>query len=223
MNVEKATRFLASSITETRKSRIASVVASRTNNVAVLLENITGKGNENATLRSMDALGFQNIHLVRSPEIVKKIKTKDSRTDSGAQNWITICNWTSVSACVKHLKESGYKIAAASPDTSVSISEVDFTKKIVVAFGNEWSGVSDALLQGSDLTFSLPMCGFVRSFNVSVAVAITLYHAYMQRVLKLVSINRQYLLASFPLVFSLFQYVNSLYISLVQGMRLVRE
>ena len=193
MNVVKATRVLASFIAEARKSRIASAVASRTNNVAVLLENITGKGNEYAALRSMDALGFQNVHLVRSPETVGKVKNKDSRTDSGAQNWITISNWTSVSACVKHLKQNGYKIAAASPEASVSISEVDFTQKIVVAFGNEWNGVSDALLQGSDLRFSLPMCGFVRSFNVSVAVAITLYHAYLQRMLKLVSINRYYL------------------------------
>lgn len=187
MQLERATRFLASCISESRKSRIASAVALRTNTVVVLLENINNEGNENAIVRSMDALGFQNLHRVRTPDISLQSR-RPMRTDSGARNWITIHNWADITTCIKHLRDDcGYKVAVASPDASIPLSKVEFTQKFVVAFGNERNGVSDTLLRMSDLRFSLPMCGFVQSFNVSVAVAITLYHAHMQRVQRLVS------------------------------------
>ena len=193
MQLERATRFLASCISDSRKSRIASAVALRTNTVAVLLENINNEGNENAVVRSMDALGFQNLHRCTAPDISLRSRRPKGRhpymrTDSGARNWITIHNWADVTTCIRHLKDDcGYKVAVASPDASVPISKVEFTQKLAVAFGNEKNGVSEPLLRMSDLRFSLPMCGFVQSFNVSVSVAITLYHAHMQRVQKLVN------------------------------------
>lgn len=61
-------------------------------------------------------------------------------------------------------------------------------KKIALAFGSEGYGISDFLSKMSDVTFSIPMVGFVQSFNVSVSVALTLYSAYCQRVQKLVNL-----------------------------------
>lgn len=184
----KGLRNLSSFVTEARKSKIATVVASRTNSVAVLLENIVDEGNENAILRTMDALGFQCLHRVKESSLRPK-KAGRMRTDKGARKWIKIHDWTDVGACIRHLKEEGgYHIAVATPNAEVPISKLDFChQKLVLAFGNETRGVSERLTQLSDTTFSLPMCGFVQSFNVSVSAAIALYHAYTQRVQKLVS------------------------------------
>lgn len=190
--VEKALKTLVPLLSETKLSRIASVVANRTNSIAVLLENVTDMGNEHAIIRSMDALGVQNLHSVKWGETVDAQRHKSSqftsRTDSGSRKWITVHSWNNLSVCVERLKrEGGYQVAVASPSAELSISELDCTQRLVLAFGNENSGVSEQLTELADIAFSLPMCGFVQSYNVSVSAAISLYHTYSQRVEKLVS------------------------------------
>ena len=46
--------------------------------------------------------------------------------------------------------------------------------------GNENSGISQEMRDLADETFTLPMCGFAESFNLSVATAITLAHLSAQ-------------------------------------------
>jgi tRNA (guanosine-2'-O-)-methyltransferase len=48
-------------------------------------------------------------------------------------------------------------------------------------FGNEFEGVSEALLAGADAWCRIPMDGFVQSFNISVAAAVCLYHVRADR------------------------------------------
>jgi hypothetical protein len=42
--------------------------------------------------------------------------------------------------------------------------------------GNEDRGISEEMRNLADETFTLPMCGFAESFNLSVATSITLAH-----------------------------------------------
>lgn len=187
--MNEAIRKLYPLLSEARRARIDSAVASRTNSVTVVLENVTDEGNENAVMRTMDALGFQFVHRVREPHLpTKRKKTlQPSRTDSGARSWLTVYNWNDTLSCAEHLKQQGYVVAVTSPEAGTDITEIDFSsQKIAVAFGQETRGVSNTLMEFSDVVFSLPMCGFVQSFNVSVAVAITLFQAYSQRVAVLV-------------------------------------
>lgn len=187
--VEKAIRLLSPMISEARREKITSVVAKRTNNVCVLLENINNKGNVNAILRSMDAFGFFNVHHVISTQTTPTKKERPMRTDSGSRQWINMKKWSSPEECVHYLKEKqGYKIACASPDAPISIEQLDFCQKVTLAFGNEWEGISKSLSDRSDIAFSIPMTGFVQSFNISVSVAITLHAAYSQREERLVSL-----------------------------------
>ncbi len=44
---------------------------------------------------------------------------------------------------------------------------------LVLVFGNEAAGVSDTMKSLADGAFKIPMFGFVESFNVSVAAAIS--------------------------------------------------
>lgn len=189
--MDKAIKILGPMISEARRRKIESVVSSRTHSVGVLLENVHDKGNENAILRSMDAFGFLNLHRLRSDEAGTKEERKtwitQMRTDAGASHWVNVTNWSSTTECVQHLKEKcGYRIACTCPDSPVMISDIDFCQKLVIAFGNERKGISELLLEHADISFSIPMVGFVESFNVSVSVALSLYHAYCQRTKKMV-------------------------------------
>ena len=69
-------------------------------------------------------------------------------------------------------------------DTAVPISKIDFTRPTALVFGNEKEGISDALLALADQRCIIPMAGFVQSFNISVAAAVGLYHAYNDRVMR---------------------------------------
>ena len=187
--VRDSIRILAPHLSKARRNRIAEVVAGRTSSLAVLLENVRDKGNKNAVMRSMDAVGVHTLHRLSygaaAGETVQR-KNAKIRTDTGARKWILATNWSHVDACLQHLQANGYKIASTMPDAGLQLVDVDFTEKLVVAFGNEQFGVSDFILGGSDFHFSIPMTGFVQSLNLSVCVAVTLYHAHFQRLAKLV-------------------------------------
>ena len=209
----KATTICSACIhlSRSRREKISSVLAHRTSTVAVLLENLTDRGNENAVLRSMDAFGFQTLHRLKNEqESLHKPKLPPIRTDAGARKWITITDWSDTQECIGHLKMLGYRIACAMPTASTPVSAVDFTHKTVLAFGNEQEGISSGLHEACDVSFALPMCGFVQSLNVSVAVALTLYEAHTQRVSRLVSAHRHILANDRGIEATLYTYLNLL-------------
>ncbi len=193
MCLKEALKKLSPMISERRKARIASVVASRANSLAVLLENVYNEANENAVLRSMDALGCPHLHKLQTETTTalethiawhnsKKVRFPP-RTDAGARGWVEIHHWSNTKECISQLrKDHGYLVASACPAATMPISDIDFDQKLLVAFGNESNGISPELAKMSDFTFSLPMCGFVDSYNISVSVALTLYHAYLHRI-----------------------------------------
>ena len=189
MRLERSVRvLLAPLLSDARRKKIADVVANRTGSLAVLLENIWDLGNHNAVMRSMDAFGVHTLHtLTHGRERVKTATEKsEMRTDAGARKWLVRREWTDLRACVHHLKERGYRIASTAPDAEMTLVDIDFTRPLVVAFGNEHVGISDSLLEASDVKFSIPMSGFVQSLNLSVSVAVTLHQAHLQRLAKLV-------------------------------------
>jgi tRNA (guanosine-2'-O-)-methyltransferase len=64
---------------------------------------------------------------------------------------------------------------------AVSLHAIDFTKSIALVFGNEHEGVSEEIRKLADGNFVIPQMGIIRSLNISVACAVTLYEAYRQK------------------------------------------
>ena len=188
--LERSVRALAPLLSEARRQRIADVVNSRTGSLAVLLENAWDEGNRNAVLRSMDAFGTHTLHCINYGKEGKATRkssgASEMRTDAGARNWIVRRDWSDVETCIRQLQREGFTIASTTPNSNKTLQDVDFSKRLVIAFGNEHIGVSEALLEASDVKFSIPMIGFVESFNLSVSVAVTLYQAFSQRLARLV-------------------------------------
>lgn len=149
----------------------------------MVLENVLDRGNENAVLRSADAFGFQDVHLICSDEENagkretnrRKENVRNCRSDAGARKWLGIREWDNTKACLGDLASRGYCIAVASPSAPCSAAELPLESKIAIVFGNEHSGLSDEVLEAADVSFALPMYGFAESLNVSVAAAIMMY------------------------------------------------
>jgi len=58
---------------------------------------------------------------------------------------------------------------------------LDFTQNVALVFGNEHSGVSDELIRKADGNFIIPQVGIIKSLNISVACAVSVYEAFRQK------------------------------------------
>lgn len=166
-------------ITEERMARLSSVISQRTSTVVTVIEGLINLGNVSAVMRSAEALGFHHFHIIEGGTRFKN----SQRTSQGAEKWLEVSRWPNAAACIPELQKQGYHVVATHlDDTAVPISEIDFTRPTALVLGNEKEGVTQELLSLADQRCVIPMAGFVQSFNISVAAAVALYHAFHDRI-----------------------------------------
>ena len=176
--VEFVRTVLEPVLTEDRKNRIHEVVAGRTYDIATVVEGLANVGNVSAVMRTAEAFGFQPFHVVAA-DALHKIS---ERTTQGAHKWLDVHAWDSAEDVVAYLKSCGYRIVvtALTPEAR-DIEETDFSQPTAIVFGNEVAGASEQMLALADEVVAVRTPGFVESFNISVAAAVCLYHAYRSR------------------------------------------
>ena len=164
-----------------RLDKIKSVLAHRQPGLTVVLENIHDPHNVSAVFRSCDAVGVMRVELLYTLEKFPRIGRKSS---SSANKWLEHRRHTSVDVCYQVLRAEGYRIYATRlGGQTVSLYDLDLTKKVALVFGNEHRGVSERAAEAADANFFIPMVGMIQSLNVSVAAAVALYEAFRQRLL----------------------------------------
>jgi tRNA (guanosine-2'-O-)-methyltransferase len=169
-------------LTEERRKKIERVVQGRCFSNVVVMENIYDRGNISAVMRSAEALGFGQVHLI---ELGEKFK-ESQRTTAGADKWVEVRKWKDTKACIENLKSQGKQIVVTHLDsTSRPISEIDFSKPTALVLGNEKEGISQEMIAAADHRVIIPMEGFVQSYNISVAGALCFYQMYLSRQTKL--------------------------------------
>lgn len=163
-----------------RKARIDEVVAHRTRTLTVVMEALCDPQNVNAVIRTCEAFGIQALHAIEGP---MKRYDPNKKISQNADKWLDVRRWSSTRECLRFLKGEGFAIYATHlGQDSVGLADLSFAPKVALVFGNEHRGVSDEAAALADANFTIPMLGFVQSFNVSVAAAITLARAVDRRV-----------------------------------------
>lgn len=166
-------------LTQDRIEKIHRVVDNRTFNIVAVLENIYDRGNASAVMRSAEALGISSVHSIEPGEKFKE----SQRTTAGADKWVEIKRWKNSVDCISELRKQKKQIIVTHLDaSSIPISEVDFTKPTAIVLGNEKEGVSKEMIAAADARVILPMVGFVQSYNISVAGALSFYQIYIDRI-----------------------------------------
>lgn len=158
-----------------RYDAIEKVVKERTNYITICLENIFHSQNASAVIRSCEAFGVQNIHVIEerchfAPNI---------NIVKGSDKWLDINRYNENDASDKllaKLRADGYRIVATSPHVDGSNAEnFDLSKgKCAIFLGTEKQGVSETVMSQADDFIRVDMFGFVESLNVSVCGAIIL-------------------------------------------------
>lgn len=152
-----------------RRERIEAVLRGRTRTVTVVLERLEDSFNMAAVLRTCEAMGLQEVHVIRNPDAPF---APNSKVTQGCDKWLDLHLHRDAEACVAHLKARGYLVMASAIQPGVqSLFALTFDRPVAMVFGNERAGVSKELLALADGTFWIPMRGFVQSMNISAAAA----------------------------------------------------
>jgi tRNA (guanosine-2'-O-)-methyltransferase len=167
-------------MTPERRQRLLTVLHKRQAGITVVLENVFDPHNISAVMRTCDAVGVQEIFVLNNK--IPPHKKWGTKSSSSAAKWLTVNQFTDAAACFKQLRQQ-YDLILTTHLSSdaVTLHQIDFTRKIALVFGNEHSGVSEDIRQLADGNFIIPQVGIIKSLNISVACAVTLYEAYRQK------------------------------------------
>jgi tRNA (guanosine-2'-O-)-methyltransferase len=163
-----------------RKARIDQVVAGRTRTLTVVMEAFCDPQNVNAVLRTCEAFGIQDVHVI---EGVMKPYDRNKKISQNADKWLDVHRWKETRTCLEHLRAQGFRIHATQLGPgSRPLRELPLAGKVALVFGNEHRGVSAEALALADERYAIPMLGFVQSLNVSVATGVSIAAAVERRV-----------------------------------------
>lgn len=162
-------------ITPNKVGLFEKIAPQRSRHLLVGLENIQQDHNASAIMRTMDCLGFQELHLI------EKNNNYQFQRDIalGAARWLDVMQHQQepepVLDSIAHLRQKGYRIVATSPHIKASTPQnIDLTQPIALYFGAEKHGISEELSANADAFLHIPMHGFTESFNLSVSAALVL-------------------------------------------------
>jgi len=168
------------SMTPQRYNRLTSVLNHRQPDLTVVLENVFDPHNVSAVMRTCDAVGIQNVYILNNR--IPPHKKWGYKSSSTATEWLTVHQFTDAETCFKEIRRKYDKIYASYlGDDSLKLHELNLAESIALVFGNETFGVSDEIRKYTDGDFIIPQVGIIKSLNISVACAVTLYEAFRQK------------------------------------------
>ena len=161
--------FLENILTDNRKERFLNVLKNRTKHFTIAVEDIFQMHNTSAVMRSCEVFGIQELSVIEQ----RYGKSIDKEIAMGAQKWVDINAFDTISGCVDSLKAKGYQIIATTPhENDCLMDDFDISKPSALFFGTERDGLSEEILQKADGFLKIPMVGFTESLNISVSAAI---------------------------------------------------
>ncbi|TDW97360.1 TrmH family RNA methyltransferase [Dinghuibacter silviterrae] len=167
-------------MTPQRYDRLTSVLNKRQNDLTVVLENVFDPHNISAVMRTCDAVGIQEIFILNTR--IGPHKKWGAKSSSSASKWLTIHQFTDANACFEAVRARYDTLLTTHLSSDAKgLYELDLTGRVALVFGNEHEGVSDGIRDRADGNFIIPQVGIIRSLNISVACAVTLYEAFRQK------------------------------------------
>lgn len=172
MKDQQIFEYLQQFLTDERLQKINHFAPESSDFVLPVIEDVYQFRNAAAIVRSVEACGFHKIVAMESQHKFNP----NLRVTKGAETWVEVERLQQSLDSIEMIKNRGYKIVAVSPENNATLlPDFQITEPVALVFGTEAEGVTDEILDFADETLAIPMYGFTRSFNVSVAAAICVY------------------------------------------------
>jgi tRNA (guanosine-2'-O-)-methyltransferase len=167
-------------LTPQRHNRLTSVLNHRQPDLTIVLENVFDPHNVSAVMRTCDAVGIQDVYILNNR--IPPHKKWGYKSSSTATEWLTVHQFTDAESCFDEIRRKYQKVFTSHlGENSEGVYKLDLTESTALVFGNETFGVSDEIRKYSDGDFIIPQVGIIKSLNISVACAVTLYEAFRQK------------------------------------------
>ena len=168
--VEGIVALLEPLVLEQRQEKLRSVAAQRLSSVTVVMDAPHDPHNAAAILRSCEAFGVGEAHVVLRSE-----RFRTSRAVArGTERWVSLHVHRAPASAIGSLRRSDMRLVAAHPEGRLLPADLASIARVAVLVGNEHDGIRHELRTAADDTVRIPMRGFVESLNVSVAAALLL-------------------------------------------------
>lgn len=147
--------------------------------LVIVLDNVRSLNNIGSIFRTSDAFLVEKIMLCGitacppSPEIHK--------TALGAEDSVSWEYFEDTGSCIESLKSAGYTVCALEQvKGSVPLQEfeVESDRRYALIAGHEVHGVSQEAVDSADCYIEIPQFGTKHSLNVSVSVALGIWHFF---------------------------------------------
>ena len=145
----------------------------------VLLDGVTDVRNFGAIARTCECAAVDAVIIPARGSV--SVNADAMKTSAGALHTLPVCREQNLRATLQYLKDSGFRIVAATEKGDYDYTKADYTGPMCIIMGAEDTGVSYENLALCDEWVKIPMLGTIESLNVSVAAGILIYEAVKQR------------------------------------------
>ncbi|KUJ51197.1 TrmH family RNA methyltransferase [Chryseobacterium sp. JAH] len=171
-DLAKTYEYLKQFLTDERLQKIEHFAPESSDFVLPVLEDVYQFRNAAAIVRSVEACGFHKVVALQEENNFEP----NLKVTKGADTWVDVEKLPRNMESFQKIKDKGYKIVVVSLENNAKmLPEYEITEPIALVFGTEMEGVSQEILDFADETLAIPMYGFTRSFNVSVAASLCMY------------------------------------------------
>ncbi len=147
--------------------------------IFVMLDGVTDVRNFGAIARTCNCAGIDAVIIPAKNSV--SVNADAMKTSAGALHTLPVCREQSLTATIKFLKDSGFKIIAATEKGDYDYTKANYKDPVCIIMGAEDTGVPYDHLALCDEWIKIPMFGNIESLNVSVAAGILMYEAIRQR------------------------------------------
>jgi len=142
----------------------------------IYLDGLQDPGNLGTIIRSAHASGAKGIILGKNT--VDPFNEKVIRSSMGSIFYLPI--YLEGEKTLDQFISAGYHLAVTSLKAQKNLYHEDLTGKMIIAIGNEGSGVTEEVEEKADLLLKIPMPGGAESLNAAVAASIVLFERVRQ-------------------------------------------
>jgi TrmH RNA methyltransferase len=143
------------------------------------LDGVGNPHNLGALLRSAAHFGVGAVIVPRAAGL--DLSGAAARVAEGAAEMVPLVQAGSAMDAVAALRAAGYGFAATVPRDGVSLYATQLPQRLVLVFGAEGEGMSDAMIDAAELRLTIPGSGVIESLNVAASVAVSLGEYWRQR------------------------------------------
>jgi 23S rRNA (guanosine2251-2'-O)-methyltransferase len=141
--------------------------------IVVLLDQVTDPHNVGAILRSCAAFGVSAV--VSPARHTAAANGTLFKAASGAYEYVPFVKVTNLARAIDELKGYGFTVIGLDSEAETTMDQVERKRPLALVLGAEGKGVRDLTRESCDHVARLEMTGPIKSLNVSIATAVSLY------------------------------------------------